>query len=57
MKKLLGMPFEQHCKWTLGAESIIDIAIININYCKYLSVNDILRLWFFKSVNLESQAC
>ncbi|KOC67475.1 Uncharacterized protein WH47_11654, partial [Habropoda laboriosa] len=32
MKKLIGMPYEQHCKWTLGAESIVDVALTNINY-------------------------
>ncbi|CAK9828855.1 Uncharacterized protein C1orf112 [Anthophora retusa] len=32
MKKLISMPYEQHCNWTLGAESIIDIALTNINY-------------------------
>ncbi|CAL7936084.1 unnamed protein product [Xylocopa violacea] len=32
MKKLIGMPFEHNCKWTLGAESIIDTAITNINH-------------------------
>ncbi|XP_033176587.1 uncharacterized protein C1orf112 homolog isoform X2 [Bombus impatiens] len=32
MKKLIYMPYEQHCKWTLGAESIIDVALSNINH-------------------------
>ncbi|CAK9797194.1 Uncharacterized protein C1orf112 [Anthophora quadrimaculata] len=32
MKKLISMPYEQHCNWTLGAESIIDITLTNINY-------------------------
>ncbi|XP_053971865.1 uncharacterized protein C1orf112-like [Hylaeus volcanicus] len=31
MRKLISMPFEHHCKWTLGAESIIDVALTNIN--------------------------
>ena len=31
MKKLINMPYEQHCKWTLGAESIIDVALKNIS--------------------------
>ncbi|OAD52729.1 hypothetical protein WN48_00305 [Eufriesea mexicana] len=32
MKKLINMPYEHHCKWTLGAESIIDVALTNINF-------------------------
>lgn len=32
MKILINMPYEQHCKWTLGAESIIDVALTNINH-------------------------
>ncbi|KAK9310352.1 hypothetical protein QLX08_000345 [Tetragonisca angustula] len=32
MRKLINMPYEHHCKWTLGAESIIDVALNNINY-------------------------
>ncbi|XP_043256870.1 uncharacterized protein C1orf112-like [Colletes gigas] len=32
LRKLIGTPFEQHCIWTLGAESIIDVALTNINY-------------------------
>ncbi|XP_012143724.1 FIGNL1-interacting regulator of recombination and mitosis isoform X2 [Megachile rotundata] len=31
MKKLISMPYEQHCNWTLGSESIIDIALSNID--------------------------
>lgn len=31
MRKLIGTPYEHHCKWTLGAESIIDIGLTNIN--------------------------
>nr|XP_033340241.1 uncharacterized protein C1orf112-like [Megalopta genalis] len=30
MKKLVSMPYEQHCEWTLGAESIIDVALTSI---------------------------
>ncbi|XP_076635469.1 FIGNL1-interacting regulator of recombination and mitosis [Colletes latitarsis] len=32
LRKLISTPFEQHCIWTLGAESIIDVALTNINY-------------------------
>ena len=39
MKRLINMPYEHHCKWTLGAESIIDVALSNINYCKYSTLN------------------
>ncbi|XP_031826476.2 FIGNL1-interacting regulator of recombination and mitosis-like isoform X2 [Nomia melanderi] len=31
MKKLANTSYEQHCKWTLGAESIIHVALLNIN--------------------------
>nr|XP_034189327.1 uncharacterized protein C1orf112 homolog isoform X2 [Osmia lignaria]XP_034189334.1 uncharacterized protein C1orf112 homolog isoform X2 [Osmia lignaria] len=31
MKKLISIPYKQHCNWTLGSESIIDIAFTNIN--------------------------
>ncbi|XP_026671963.1 uncharacterized protein C1orf112 homolog isoform X2 [Ceratina calcarata] len=32
MNKLLGMSHEQSCTWTLGDQSIIDLAFTNINY-------------------------
>ncbi|XP_060832173.1 FIGNL1-interacting regulator of recombination and mitosis-like isoform X2 [Bombus pascuorum] len=32
MKKLIYIPYEQHCKWTLGTESIIDVTLSNINH-------------------------
>ncbi|XP_076276645.1 FIGNL1-interacting regulator of recombination and mitosis isoform X2 [Lasioglossum baleicum] len=31
MKKLVSTPYEQHCEWTLGAESIIDVALTSIS--------------------------
>ncbi|TGZ49167.1 Uncharacterized protein DBV15_11395, partial [Temnothorax longispinosus] len=32
MKKLNGMPFEHHCKWSLGSDSILDIAFTYIEH-------------------------
>ncbi|XP_076651828.1 FIGNL1-interacting regulator of recombination and mitosis [Halictus rubicundus] len=31
MKKLVNTPYEQHCEWTLGTESIIDVALTSIS--------------------------
>ncbi|XP_015435189.1 PREDICTED: uncharacterized protein C1orf112-like [Dufourea novaeangliae] len=31
IKQLVNVPFEEQCKWALGAESIIDIALTSIN--------------------------
>ncbi|XP_078041227.1 FIGNL1-interacting regulator of recombination and mitosis isoform X2 [Augochlora pura] len=31
MRKLVNMPYEQHCDWTLGAESIVDVALTSIS--------------------------
>ncbi|XP_076764071.1 FIGNL1-interacting regulator of recombination and mitosis [Xylocopa sonorina] len=44
MKKLIGMPYEHNCKWTLGAESIIDTAITNINHLQEEICVDQVRL-------------
>ncbi|XP_012062881.1 PREDICTED: uncharacterized protein LOC105626181 [Atta cephalotes] len=32
MKKLNSMPYEHHCKWSLGSDSILDVAFTFIDY-------------------------
>ncbi|XP_012530927.1 uncharacterized protein LOC105833618 [Monomorium pharaonis] len=32
MKKLNSMPYEHHCKWSLGSDSILDVAFTYIEY-------------------------
>lgn len=46
MKILINAPYEQHCEWTLGAESIIDVALTNINHSEF---NFQIKLMILKS--------
>lgn len=34
MKKLNGIPYEHHCKWSLGVDSILDVAFTHIEHRK-----------------------
>ena len=58
MKKLIYMPYEQHRKWTLGAESIVDVALSNINHRKYYVSNPTFGIYqifnyrIFNEINL-----
>lgn len=52
MKILINMPYEQHCKWTLGAESIIDVALTNINHSEQYYIFYICLI-FVKFINLN----
>ncbi|XP_014486220.1 PREDICTED: uncharacterized protein C1orf112 homolog [Dinoponera quadriceps] len=44
MKKLNGMSYEHHCKWSLGEDSILDIAFMHIEYLQGEIVVGELRL-------------
>jgi len=39
MKKLNGMPYELQCEWSLSSDSILDIALVFIDYRKWEKVN------------------
>ncbi|XP_018366952.1 PREDICTED: uncharacterized protein LOC108763642 [Trachymyrmex cornetzi] len=44
MKKLNGMPYEHHCKWSLGSDSILDVAFTFIDYLEEKICAEDLRL-------------
>ncbi|XP_018311038.1 uncharacterized protein C1orf112 [Mycetomoellerius zeteki] len=44
MKKLNGMPYEHHCKWSLGSDSILDVAFTFIDYLEEEICAEDLRL-------------
>ncbi|XP_032688751.1 uncharacterized protein C1orf112 homolog isoform X2 [Odontomachus brunneus] len=44
IKKLNSMPYEQHCKWFLGVDSILDVAFIHIEHLQREIVARELRL-------------
>ncbi|EGI70655.1 Uncharacterized protein C1orf112, partial [Acromyrmex echinatior] len=44
MKKLNSMPYEHHCKWSLGSDSILDVAFTFIDYLEEEICAEDLRL-------------